>query len=40
MLESVSEYFYDPEFFWAFPLVLVALRAVVCRVRAWLRQHR
>jgi len=35
MLETLSEFFYDPLVFWTAPLVLVALAAGWRKVRAW-----
>ncbi len=40
MLERLSEFFYDPAGFWSVPLALVALRAGIRRVRAWVRRGR
>ena len=40
MLERLSEFFYDPVVFWSAPLALVALRASIRRVRAWIRRGR
>ncbi len=40
MLERLSELFYDPVVFWGVPLALVALRAGIRRVRAWVRRGR
>ncbi len=40
MLESLSNYFYDPAVFWSVPLALVALWAGIRRLRAWLRRGR
>ena len=40
MLEMLSEFFYDPGVFWSAPLALVALRAGIRRVGAWVRRGR
>ncbi|MFQ5618369.1 MAG: hypothetical protein ACE5FR_05285 [Rhodospirillales bacterium] len=40
MLEWLSEFFYDPLVFWSAPLVLVALRAGIRRLRARVRRGR
>ncbi len=40
MLERLSEFFYDPVVFWSVPLGLVALRAGIRRVGAWVRRGR
>ena len=40
MLEMLSEFFYDPVVFWSVPLALVALRAAIRRVGAWVRRGR
>ncbi len=40
MLETLSNYFYDPVVFWSVPLALVALGGGIRRVRAWIRRSR
>ena len=39
-LEGLAEFFYDPVVFWSVPLALVALRAGIRRVGAWVRRGR
>jgi hypothetical protein len=38
--EQISDFFYDPVVFWTAPLALVAARAALLRLRAWLHGER
>ncbi len=40
MLERLSAYFYDPVLFWTAPFVIVALLAVIRKLRARARRDR